>query len=112
MRAAEGVVGGARGERILADPWSSKNCSQRKLRGIPHPIRRCHSDVFQYIFEWAADSHDGRIWFAEATSLSSACSRRRKIALNTSYLWIHIDFPSLAAILRMSQPFSIESALG
>lgn len=57
-----------------------------------HPIRRCPTDVLQYIFEWAVDMKTNSAiphgWFRNvSTNLSHVCHRWRKLALQTPHLW-------------------------
>lgn len=62
-----------------------------RIRGMLHPIRRCPSDILQYIFEFAYDSIGlhGRLRFS--FELSHICQRWRAIALDTPRIWSYID---------------------
>jgi hypothetical protein len=60
-----------------------------QLKGLLHPIRRCPSDVLQYIFESAVsmDEDDSN---QSAESISKVCRRWREAALRTPFLWSKI----------------------
>jgi hypothetical protein len=83
MRAAEGVVSEIHAENeFLQTLGAQKRLAKdnlEQLRGILHPIRCCHSDVLQYIFEWAVEDYEGRISFARATALSLLRRRNSNI---------------------------------